>query len=48
MQDWTATTRYMELQEKEVQKIKAYRKSVRKELTAKRCLLILDLKSFRS
>ena len=28
-------------------KIKAYRKSVQKELKVKRCLLILDLKPFR-
>ena len=28
-------------------KIKAYRKSVYKEATGKRCLLILDLKPFR-
>ena len=29
-------------------KIKAYRKSLQKEPTIKRCLLILDLKPFRS
>ena len=33
---------------KKNKKIKAYRKSVQKEPTIKRCLLILDLKSFRS
>ena len=33
---------------KKHKKIKAYRKSVQKEPTVKRCLLILDLKSFRS
>ena len=38
----------MELQEKKHKKIKAYRKSVKKETTVKRCLLILDLKPFRS
>ena len=38
----------MELQEKEVQKDKAYRKSVEKEPADKRCLLDLELKLFRS
>ena len=38
----------MELQEKEGQKFKAYRKSLLKELTVNRYLLILDLKPFRS
>ena len=33
---------------KKKHKIKAYRKSVQKEPTVKRCLLILDLKPFRS
>ena len=33
---------------KKHKKIKAYRKSVKKEPTVKRCLLILDLKPFRS
>ena len=38
----------MELQEKKKgKKIKAYRKSLQKEPTANRCLLILDLKPFR-
>ena len=32
----------------EAQKIKAYRESVEKEPTVKRCLLILDLQPFRS
>ena len=36
----------MELQEKKAQK--AYRKSVQKEPTVQRCLLILDLKPFKS
>ena len=39
----------MELQEKKAQKgVKAYRKSVQKEPTVKRCLLILELKPLRS
>ena len=39
----------MELQEKKKhQKIKSYKKYVSKEPTAKKCLLILDLKPFRS
>ena len=39
----------MELQEKRsTEKIKAYMKSVYKEPTVRRCLLILDLKSFGS
>ena len=33
---------------KEAQNIKAYKKFVFKETTVKRCLLILDLKPFRS
>ena len=37
--------RGMELQEKEVQKDKAYRKSVWKEPIVERCLFILDLQS---
>ena len=37
----------MELQEKQ-KKIKAYKKSVQEEPTDKRCMLILDLMSFRS
>ena len=41
--------RGMELQEKEAQKgVKAYMKSVQKEPTVKRCLLILELKPLRS
>ena len=36
----------MGLQEKEAQKDKAYRKSIYKEPTVNRCLLILDLKPF--
>ena len=41
--------RGMELQEKEAQKcVKAHRKSVQKEPTVKRCLLILELKPLRS
>ena len=35
-------------EKKKYRKIKAYRKSVSKEPTDKRCLLILDLKPFRS
>ena len=38
----------MELEKNKHKKIKAYRKSVYKEPTVKRCLLILDLKPFRS
>ena len=38
----------MELNEKEEKKIKSYRKSLKKEPIVKRCLLILDLKPFRS
>ena len=40
----------MELQEKKkiTKKITGYRKSVYKEPTVKRCLLILDLKPLRS
>ena len=38
----------MELQEKKYKKITGYRKSVQKEPTVKRCLLILDLKPLRS
>ena len=47
MQDWTVITKHG-LQKKEHKKIKAYRKSVYKEATAKRCLSILDLKPFGS
>ena len=38
----------MELQEKNHKKIKAFMKSVNKDHTDKRCLLIADLKHFRS
>ena len=38
----------MELQEKKHKNIKAYRKSLQKKPTVKRCLLIQDLKLFRS
>ena len=38
----------MELQEKVAKKIKAHRKSLQKEPTVNRCLLILHLKPFRS
>ena len=38
----------MKLQEKKHKKIKAHKKSIHKEATVKRCLLILDLKLFRS
>ena len=37
----------MKLQEKEAQKEKEYRKYLKKESTVNRCLLILDLTSFR-
>ena len=41
--------RHMDLpKKKNHKKIKAYRKSVQKEPTFKMCLLILDLKPFRS
>ena len=35
----------MELQKKKDKKVKAYRRSVQKKPTIKRCLLILELKS---
>ena len=38
----------MELQEKVAKMIKAHRKSLQKEPTVNRCLLILHLKPFRS
>ena len=38
----------MELKKKKLKKIKAYRSSLEKEPTVNRCLLILDLKPFRS
>ena len=40
--------RGMELQEKKHKKVKAYRKSVQKEPTVEKYLLILDLKPLRS
>ena len=38
----------MELQEKKHNTVKACRKSLQKEPTVNRCLLILDFKAFRS
>ena len=38
----------MKLQDKKHERIKAYRKSLLKETTVNRCLLILELRSFRS
>ena len=47
MQGCTATTTHG-VTRKRNKKIKAYTKSVYKKPTVKRCLLILDLKPFRS
>ena len=47
MQSFTATTGHS-YKKKKHKKITAYRKSVQKERTVKRCLLILDLKPRRS
>ena len=38
----------LSMEKKKHKKIKAYRKSVYEEPTVKRCMLILDLKPFRS
>ena len=48
MQDWTATMRHGVTRKKKHKMIKAYTKSVQKKPTIKRCLLILDLKPFKS
>ena len=48
MQGKTATTRHGVTRKKAQKKIAGYRKSVSKEPTVKRCLLILDLKPLRS
>ena len=48
MQGWKATTRHEVTKKKKYKKVKVYRKSVKKEPTVKRCLLILDLKTLRS
>ena len=48
MQGWTATTRHGVTGKEAQKKITGYRKSVEKEPTIKRCLLILDLKPLRS
>ena len=37
----------MELQEKEAQKMKSFRKSLQKESTVNRCLLVLDVHSYK-
>ena len=49
-QGWAVTTRHEKshYEKKKHKKINAYRKSVYKEPIVKRCLLILDLKAFRS
>ena len=43
MQGWTATMKHGVRKKKKYKKIKANRKSLYKELTDERCLLILDL-----
>ena len=49
MKDWTATTRHgVTRKKKRTKRLKAYMKPVYKEPAVKRCLLILDLKPFRS
>ena len=48
IQDWAATTGQGVTKKKKHKKIKVYRKSVQKESTIKKFLLILDLKPFRS
>ena len=49
MKDWTATTRHgVTRKKKRTKRLKAYMKPVSKEPAVKRCLLILDLKPFRS
>ena len=48
MQGWTATTRRGVTRKESHKKITGYRKSVYKEHTVKRCLLIPDLKPLRS
>ena len=45
MQDWTAATRHGVRRKK---KVKAYRKTVKKENTITKYLLILDLNPLRS
>ena len=47
MQIWTATTVHS-YKKKQHKKIKAYMKTIQKEPTFKRCLLILNLKPFQS
>ena len=47
MQGRTTTTRHGVARKKKYKKIKAYRKSLQKEPTVNRCLLLLDLKPFR-
>ena len=47
MQGWTATTATGVTRKRSITS-KEYKKSVSKEPTVKRCLLILDLKPFRS
>ena len=50
MQGWTATKRHevTRKNEKAQKKFKAYEKSLKKEPTVNKCLLILDLKPFIS
>ena len=48
MQGWTAAMRHGVTRKRSTKKIAAYRKSVYKEPTVKRCLLILDVKPLRS
>ena len=47
MQGWTATTRHGVTRKRNTKKLK-HRKSVQKEPTVQICLLIIDLKPFRS
>ena len=48
MQGWTATTRHWLTRKRSTKRLKHTGNLFRKEPTVKRCLLILDLKSFRS
>ena len=48
MQGCTPTARHGVTRKEAQKKISGYRKSVWKEPTVKRCLLILDLKALRS
>ena len=48
MQGWTTTASHGVARKRSTKKIKAGKKSVQKESTVKRCLLIVDLKLLRS